>query len=67
VQIGERWRRRDIRQVDFQSARPPPAQALPLKTWDFGTSHPGSSIQMLSWQDTRSQMFAEGQRGRIHQ
>ena len=44
----ERRRRRDVRQVDFQSARPPPAQALPLKTWDFGTSPPGSSIQMRS-------------------
>jgi hypothetical protein len=27
-----------MRQIDFQSARPPPARALPLKKWDFGTS-----------------------------
>jgi hypothetical protein len=51
-------------QVGFQSARPPTAQALPLKTEDFGTSPPGSSIQIAFVSIQAGPFWRKGQHGR---
>jgi hypothetical protein len=48
-----------MRQIDFQSAGPPPARALPLKKWDFGTSRLAALI-MRACQHTSPSMLAEG-------
>src|SRR3982074_2667950 len=53
-----------MRQIYFQGARPPPARALPLKKWDFGTSRLAALFK-CAYQHTRPQTLSEGQH--IHQ